>query len=78
MLGWYYVVWFMCVDNKGWRCQHRNAWQIHIIDYDNNEFWKREKGSKKWEKILYDRKRIIGCHTPHAKIKRNIINIKIS
>jgi hypothetical protein len=27
MFGWYYVVWFMCVDNEDCKCQHRSTWQ---------------------------------------------------
>jgi hypothetical protein len=28
MLGWYYVVWFMCVDTKSCKHQHRSAQQM--------------------------------------------------
>jgi hypothetical protein len=54
MLEWYYVVWFMCVDNEGWRRQHRNAQQIHIIDEKEKKVQKNERKNYMIGKELLD------------------------
>jgi hypothetical protein len=30
-LGYFYVMYCECGDNDGYRCQHRNAWQLRYI-----------------------------------------------
>ncbi len=52
--GRHYVVWFMCVDSEGWRCQHRNAQQIHIIDEKEKKVQKNERKNYMIGKELLD------------------------
>jgi 23S rRNA A2030 N6-methylase RlmJ len=46
MLRWYYVVWFMCVDNENYKHQHKNTQQslmqnlLNIKNYVKKNPWK--------------------------------------